>query len=272
MVSEKICLEILQMMRGNRATITRQWHDSGDSTPQTDYADNSITVGGLYRPLLARYDLADIEAAMRWLTVGGFLSKTEWGLRGPWVHTLTEKACTVGDAGSFSEEDQKLFYRTDPYAVFIAHQFNKDDEELVNYIKGTVLEPNGFRSLDGRAEGLEEFRHSILAKIKKARFFLCLLTCRTALESGSFVSSVWLYQEIGAAMAYGKKPLLLVEEGIDPQYVGELQRVYEYTNFNRSNHPRVFKSILQKLQLDLESALIPLPDLLPQGAQPSAGR
>jgi len=272
MVSEKICLEILQMMRGNRATITRQWHDSGDSAPQTDYADNSITVGDLYRPLHIRYDLSEIEAAMRWLTVNGFLSKTEWGLRGPWVHTLTEKACVVADDGSFSDEDQKLFYRIDPYAVFIAHQFNQDDEELVNYIKGTVLEPNGFHSLDGKAESLEEFRHSILTKIKKARFFLCLLTCRTALESGSSVSSVWLYQEIGAAIAYGKKPLLLVEEGIDPHYVGELQRVYEYSNFNRSNHPRVFKSILQKLNIDLESALIPLPGLLPNSAQPSAGR
>lgn len=262
MVSEKICLEILKMMRGKRATVTRQWNDSADNTPKIDYADNSITVGGLYQPLLARYDLSDIESAMRWLTVGGFLSKTEWGLRGPWVHTLTEKACTVADAGSFSDEDKKLFYRTDPYAVFIAHQFNKDDEELVNFIKGTVLEPNGFRSFDGKAEGLEEFRYSILSKINKARFFLCLLTCRDALDSGSFVSSVWLYQEIGAAMAFGKKPLILVEEGIDSNYVGELQRVYEYTNFTRSNHPRVFKSILQKLQVDLKSTLIPLPDQL----------
>jgi hypothetical protein len=258
-------------MRGHRGTVTRTWPDS-DGRPQTGHADDSINVGDLYRPLLARYDLADIEAAIRWLTVGGFLSKTTWGLGGPWVHTLTEKACSAADAGSFSEEDRKLLYRIDPYAVFIAHQFNEDDEELVNYIKSRVLEPNGFRPLDGKAEGLEEFRLSILTKIKSARFFLCLLTCRTALESGSFVSSVWLYQEMGAAMAYGKQPLLLVEEGIDPQYVGELQRVYEYTNFTRSNHPRVFKSILNKLRVDLDSALIPLPDLLQQGAQPSAER
>jgi hypothetical protein len=76
---------------------------------------------------------------------------------------------------------------------------------------------------------------------------------------------------MGAALAYGKKPVLLVEEGIDPQYVGELQRVYEYTNFTRSNHPRVFKSILQKLKVDLESALIPLPDSSKQSAQPISG-
>ncbi|MFH0812309.1 MAG: hypothetical protein V2A69_05660, partial [Pseudomonadota bacterium] len=71
------------------------------------------------------------------------------------------------------------------------------------------------------------------------------------------------YQEIGAAMAYEKKPLLLVEEGIDPQYVGELQKFYEYVPFTRSNHPRVFQSVLRRLQVDLDAALIPQP-LLPR--------
>ena len=144
MVSEKICLEILKLMRGRKATVTQRFHGSDGDEVKTDHADNSVTEGDLYRPMLARYDISDIDAAVRWLKLGAFLSRTEWGLRGPWVHTLTDKACAVADAGSFSEEDRKLLYRVDPYAVFIAHQFNSDDEELVGYIKREVLKPNGF--------------------------------------------------------------------------------------------------------------------------------
>lgn len=119
--------------------------------------------------------------------------------------------------------------------MFIAHQFNPDDTALVTFIRDRILVPAGFELIDGRAERLEEFRTSILTKIKQARFFLCLLTKRIELASGAFASSVWLYQEMGVAVAYGKKPLLLVEDNIDPQYVGELQSIYEHIVFNCSN-------------------------------------
>ncbi len=58
-----------------------------------------------------RYDLKDIEVAIRWLKLGSYLAKTEWGLRWPWVHTLTDKGRSVADAGEFPEEEKKLFYR-----------------------------------------------------------------------------------------------------------------------------------------------------------------
>lgn len=262
MVSELICLEITKALRGHRVTCTQKFNvdDSGKEKISESHAEDSSTEGDLYRPLLVKYELKDIEASIRWLQLGAFISKTEWGLRGPWVHTLTDKGNAVADTGNFSDEDKKLFYQVDPYAVFIAHQFNEDDQEIVSYIRENILQPNGFRSLDGKADGLEEFRHSILSKIKKARFFICILTKRAVLESGTFVSSVWLYQEIGAAMAFDKKPLLLVEQGIDPQYVGELQRVYEHLEFTRSNHPRVFQSIIRRLKVDLETEFIPLPN------------
>lgn len=261
MVSEKICMEILQLMRGRRATCTQRLDidQPGKETVKESHAEDSLTEANLFRPLLSRYNLHAIEASIRWLQLGVFLSKTKWGLFGSWVHTLTDSGRAVADAGAFPEKDRELFYRIDPYAVFVAHQFNLDDQDLVEYIREEVLEPNGFVVLEGRAEGVEEFRHAILTKIQKARFFVCLLTQRATLESGAFVSSVWLYQEIGAAMAYEKKPLLLVEEGIDPQYVGELQKVYEYIPFTRSNHPRVFQSVLRRLEVDLDAALIPHP-------------
>ena len=153
-----------------------------------------------------------------------------------------------------------MYQEEDPYAVFVAHQFNRDDTDLVTHIREKVLLPHGFTMLDGRADGLEEFRTSILEKIRRARFFLCLLTKRVELASGAFASSVWLYQETGVAVAYGKKPLLLVEEGLDSDYVGELQSIYEYIMFTRSNQPQEFQAISRRFLVDLDTNLIPRPD------------
>ena len=121
------------------------------------------------------------------------------------------------------------------------------------------MEPEGFKVYEGNAEGLEQFRDSILNKIRDSRFFLCLLTKRIRLKLGGFVSSVWLYQEIGASIAFDKNPLVLVEDGIDPHYAGELQKNYEYIEFSRSNYSRIFKNVPIRLKLDLERNLIPLP-------------
>ena len=59
--------------------------------------------------------------------------------------------------------------------------------------------------------------------------------------------------------AYGKKPLLLVEEGIDSEYVGELQRIYEHISFTRSNHPDRFEAVSRRFLVDLATNKIPFP-------------
>jgi hypothetical protein len=50
-----------------------------------------------------------------------------------------------------------------------------------------------------------------------------------------------------------------VEEGIDDRYVGELQKIYEYEKFTRSNHARVFDTVSRRLLADLDANLIPRP-------------
>jgi hypothetical protein len=165
---------------------------------------------------------------------------------------LTEKAIQVAIDGKFPAEDRALLYQDDQHGVFIAQQFNRDDHDLVTHLKVEVLEKAGFNCYEGKADGLEPFRTAILAKIRNARYFICVLTKRVEVKEGGFVSSVWLYQETGAAVPYGKAPLLLVEEGIDPQYVGELRKEYEYMLFSRSNHPKIFQSILSRMYADLD--------------------
>lgn len=258
MVSELICIAILQFVRGRSLTLTTTF-DEAESRQSTD--QDAATASDIYRHLLGRYQLADIDAAMRWLELSNYVSKSRLGITGLSWHVLTDKGREAADRSRVSDEDRRLVYQEeDPYAVFVAHQFNRDDTDLVTYIREKVLLPHGFTMLDGRADGLEEFRTSILGKIRRARFFLCLLTKRVELASGAFASSVWLYQETGVAVAYGKKPLLLVEEGLDSDYVGELQSIYEHIMFTRSNYPQNFEAISRRFLVDLDVNLIPRPD------------
>ena len=263
MVSERICLDILLAIQGRSVTFSVSSKDEkAHERKSTD--QNSLTIAGLYRPLLAQYNLEEIDAAVRWLELGEYVHKVFHGMlsvvSGQYYYQLTPRGIEAANARRFPDAERVLFYQEeDPYAVFIGQQFNADDLELVAYVRDTVLKPNGFTAFEGKAEGLEDFRSAILTKIKRARFFLCLLTRRAALVSGNYVSSVWLYQETGAAVAYGKRPLLLVEEGIAQEYVGEPQKAYEFIPFTRSNHARVFAGIAQRFKADLQSNNIPLP-------------
>lgn len=265
MVSELICLDIIRMMYGHSMFLTSTDHTTDPPTTKKTEDRNSMTESGLIRPLLAKYDLAKIESAIRWVSLGGYLGRTEHGLRGPWVFTLTDKGIAVGETGSFSEEERQLFNLVEPHAVFLAHQFSDADRDLEETIR-QQLGDAGYDVWDGKVDGLEPFRHAILSKIAKARFFLCLLTHRSELREGGHASSVWLYQEIGAAVASGKAPILLVEDGMSPHYAGELQKTYEYIPFVRGDFDSVMPEVVRRLGVDLERDAIPLPVVHPQSA------
>jgi len=265
MVSEKICLRIIGMMFGQKMVLKPFLKLIGSEFGNTeeDFTyEHSLPYQAIYRKLLHAYPMDRIESAIRWLQYSAYVLEIQ-----PYqnkleldILMLTELGKGVAQLGKFSEEEKTLLYQDeDPYAVFIAQQFNRDDQDLVDHVRDEILKPIGLKLVDGRADGLEMFRDAILAKIKKCRFFLCLLTKRVELTSGDFTSSTWLYQETGAAIAYGKKPLLLVEEGINSHFVGEFQKVYEHEMFTRSNHPRVFKTIQRRFIHDLEVNHIPLP-------------
>jgi len=266
MVSEKICLDIVSTLYGKVSQPTvRFFPNSKDESVKTYKEANASDEKSLYKELIFRYQLQEIDSAIRWLEITGYLSKVyPFGMIGKnlmgAIYKLSEKGCNVAKKGAFIEKERQMFYPVDPYSVFVARQFNNDDQELYRFIKEDLLEPEGFKVYEGNAEGLEQFRDSILNKIRDSRFFLCLLTKRIRLESGGFVSSVWLYQEIGASMAFDKSPLVLVEEGIDKHFTGELQKNYEYIEFSRSNYSRILKNIPIRLKLDLERNLIPLPN------------
>jgi hypothetical protein len=152
MVSESICLAILQFVRGRSLTLTKTILDG---EPQKSTDQDAATDSDIYRHLLARYDLAELDAAMRWLELGSYIGQSSATIRGPFWRVLSDKGREAADRGSVPADEKTLLYQDqDPYAVFVAHQFNRDDADLVAYLRDKVLVPHGFKLLDGRADGL----------------------------------------------------------------------------------------------------------------------
>ena len=261
-VSERICWAVITALHGRVTTVTQTFNlgPPGDPSTKRSEEQNSLSDRDLVRPLLERFELSQIDAAIRWLRLGEYIAETRWGMTGLWVHALTEKGAQTVQSGGFTEQERRLFYgQTRPHQIFLAHQFRSDEAELVRTLNDVILRPAGYTVVDGQAEGLEEFRDAILSKIRESQFFLALLTHRARLERGRFVSSVWLYQEIGAAVAMGKRPLLLVEEGMDEHYAGELQKTYEYVPFNRGSCLDAFQAVPRRFEAELDRRAVPLP-------------
>ena len=268
MVSEQICLEIIDALHGASTVMSKSFKALNGVTEafsRQSEEHNALHESDLIRPLLSKYELTEIETAVRWLVLGKYIDRIELTSRGPWVYALTEKGIAVATAGRFSDDERSLFYLEEPYQIFLAHQFRPDDLALEASLR-TELEVAGYTVVDGKVDGLEPLRHAILTKIKKSRFFLCLLTRRAQLNTGGHVSSVWLYQEIGAAVGIGKSPLLLVEEGMDSHYAGELQKTYEYVLFTRDHFSEVPPEVVRRFSVDLERHAIPLPSRRSTGA------
>jgi hypothetical protein len=115
-------------------------------------------------------------------------------------------------------------------SVFISCRFAEDD-----YVNGLcrLLEQNGFRIITGKATNTY-ISKAILNRIKECEFFLCLMTRYEEKKDGAFTTSSWLLEEKGAALAYGKRIVIMVEEGVAD--IGGLHGDWQRINFN----PRSF--------------------------------
>jgi CheY-like chemotaxis protein len=83
------------------------------------------------------------------------------------------------------------------------------------YIDGLtqLLADTGFEVITGdNASGY--ISETILERIRESEFFICLMTRDTEKIDGSYTTSPWLLEEKGAALAFGKYLVLLVEEGV----------------------------------------------------------
>src|SRR6266446_4121418 len=111
----------------------------------------------VYRELLPRYSLSDLDSAIRWLELGGYVGYSGWGMIAPrQIMQLTAKGVRLAETGQLDGEERKLIYQEDPYAAFVARQFRDDDSPLFTYLQESVLEPIGIQELDGSVDGIEE--------------------------------------------------------------------------------------------------------------------
>lgn len=109
-------------------------------------------------------------------------------------------------------------------AVFLSYRFA--DQE---YVEGLteLLEQNQFEVVTGRSANTY-ISKAILDRIKSCEFFLCLMTKNEAKADGTFTTSAWLLEEKGAALAFGKPLVLMIEEGVTDfgGLQGDWQRIH----------------------------------------------
>lgn len=129
--------------------------------------------------------------------------------------------------------------------VFLAHRFN---EIALRDKIASELYKEDFDIKEGKLEDLGYISEDILNKIKESGFFLALLTPSKEFRNGLYSTSSWILMEIGAAIAFGRKVLILAEDCIDTdEYAGKLQRDCEYMTFNRSNFDDKLKNAIARI-------------------------
>jgi len=108
--------------------------------------------------------------------------------------------------------------------VFVSYRFAEED-----YIHGLkmLLEQNGFEVVTGKSTNTFVSK-AVLDRIKASDSFLCLMTKDKEKADGTFTTSSWLLEEKGAALAFGKRIVLMVEEGVTDfgGLQGDWQRIH----------------------------------------------
>lgn len=110
-------------------------------------------------------------------------------------------------------------------SVFLSHRFAEKE-----YVEGLTrfLENEGFSPVTGQSANTY-ISQAVLQRIKDAEFFLCLMTRDKAKTDGTFTTSPWLLEEKGAALAFGKRIVLMIEEGVED--IGGLQGDWQRIHF-----------------------------------------
>lgn len=110
-------------------------------------------------------------------------------------------------------------------SVFLSYRFAEKE-----YVEGLtqLLRNEGFNPITGQSANTY-ISQAILQRIKDAEFFLCLMTRDKPKTDGTFTTSPWLLEEKGAALAYGKRIVLMIEEGVED--IGGLQGDWQRIHF-----------------------------------------
>jgi hypothetical protein len=94
--------------------------------------------------------------------------------------------------------------------VFLSCRFA--DSQYIDGLTGLLIE-TGFEVVTGDDAG-GYISEAILERIRECEFFISLMTRDKEKADGTYTTSPWLLEEKGAALAFGKYLVLLIEEGV----------------------------------------------------------
>jgi hypothetical protein len=160
------------------------------------------------------------------------------------LHTIKERERATLD----NKEGVKVSGVESNYAknehIFLAHKFAEDD--LVVILKKTI-EKHKYLWAEAKKNDLGKISADILVKIKNCGFFIAILTKQHELQGGNFTANSWLIEEKGAALAFGQRPFVMVEEGIERHYVGFVQNDDQIINFNTADFSVKVEDVVKKI-------------------------
>jgi len=152
-------------------------------------------------------------------------------------------------------EHLKYFEDWVPFAsnkdVFLAHRFN--EEQLITQVKDEIKKC-GFNYKEGKVDDCGYITEDILSKVRRCGFFLILITPLKEYKLGGYSTSSWLLMEIGVAIAFGRRCLILAEDRVDAEeFAHKLQPDVQYETFNRaSDFPEKLKITIERLKLEYD--------------------
>jgi hypothetical protein len=115
MVTEELCQKIVARMYGSSCTATRTFFpDSATETRTEVVHQHSMSRHDLYDELLLQFDIREVDDAISWLKVRGFVAAFGFGLMAPEMgYSLTDKGIRYGESRTMDDEDrQRLSART----------------------------------------------------------------------------------------------------------------------------------------------------------------
>jgi len=134
-----------------------------------------------------------------------------------------------------------------PKSVFVSYRFG--DAELVDGLL-RLLDWAGFEVITGNSANTS-ISQAILDSIERCALYVCILTRHEQKTDGSWTTSPWLHQELGAALGFKKQHyVLMVEEGVTD--IGGIQGDWQGINFTDKTFFRAALDAVEQLQSYLE--------------------
>lgn len=160
------------------------------------------------------------------------------------LHTIKEREkATMGRKEGVKISGVESNYAKNHH-IFLAHKFAEDD--LVIILKKTI-ERHKYLWVEAKKSDLGKISADILVKIKNCGFFIAIMTKQHELQGGNFTANSWLIEKKGAALAFGQRPFVMVEEGIERHYVGFVQDDDQIINFNRADFSAKAEAVIKRI-------------------------